>query len=157
SLLSIWLFVLYRARPRFVFYMVSLAAFALALFSKEIAIAFPLLPAGFDFFRRRRSAERWLKSVPALFGFLAVLAGYLQLRWHVFPHALREDVLNLEVVREFSIRQVAYVSYLLPRVSLWLLPLLVAGGVAFALFRWKYKPVEALLGVRGTVLFFGFW
>jgi hypothetical protein len=157
SLLSLWLFVLFRTRRKIVFYLFSLAAFVVALFSKEIAIAFPLLPAGFDLFRRRESAKRWLKEVPALFGFLVVLAAYLQLRRHVFPHALRENVLNLEVVREFSIRQATYVSYLLPRVSLWLFPLLVAGGIAFALFRWKYKPVEGLLAVRGAVVFFGFW
>jgi hypothetical protein len=157
SLSSLWFFCLYRSRRRISVYLLSLAAFLFALFSKEIAITFPLLPIGFDLFRKKRSGERWSALIPGLSGFFGLLAIYLQIRRLAFPHALREDQLNFAAVREFALRQPAYLAFLFPHVSRWILALLIFGAVAFALFRWKRKPFEVRFDGLGAVLFFGPW
>jgi hypothetical protein len=137
SLASLWTYALYRERPHRTLYAVSLAAFVLALFSKEVAIAFPLLPLGYDLFRKGRVR-------PAATGYFAVLGAYLLLRRAVFPHAIREDQLNLGVVREFVRRQAEYAHFLVPVLPLVLVALLCVAAVYVLRRRWEW-------------LFFGPW
>jgi hypothetical protein len=83
-LLSMWCLERYLGaagpRPKGLALAGSLAAFALALFTKEVAMAFP----GVVFLRLALGSERQLRPaarVTALFGL--VLAGYLGVRWLV--------------------------------------------------------------------------
>jgi hypothetical protein len=157
SLASLWLFVHYRRGQRIRVYVLSLAAYLLALFSKEIAITFPLLPLGFDLFERKQIGKRWSALLPALSGYFMLLAIYLAIRRIAFPHALREDALNFAVLREFAGRQAVYASYLFPHVPLLLLVLLISGVTIAALRYWSRKPLDGVFDGRGALLFFGPW
>ncbi|HXA48973.1 MAG TPA: glycosyltransferase family 39 protein [Candidatus Acidoferrum sp.] len=157
SLASLWFFVHYRSGRRIRSYVLSLAAFVLALFSKEIAITFPLLPLGFDLFERKRSGKRWSALLPGLSGYFVLLAIYLGIRRIAFPHALREDALNFSVLKEFALRQQVYATYLFPHLPLLLLVLLISGVTIAALRRWSHKPLEGALDDRGALIFFGPW
>jgi hypothetical protein len=157
SLASLWLFVHYRRGQRIRFYVLSLAAYLLALFSKEIAITFPLLPLGFDLFERKPSGKRWSALLSALSGYFILLAIYLGIRRVAFPHALREDTLSFAVAQEFAGRQAVYASYLFPHVPVLLLVLLISVITIAALRQWNHKPLDGAFDARGALLFFGPW
>jgi len=157
SLTSLWLFVHYRRRRRIRCYVLSLAAFLLALFSKEIAITFFLLPLGFDLFRKKQSSERWSDLLPGLSGYIILLAIYLGIRHAVFPHALREDTLNFALLLGFAQRQATYAAYLFPHVPLLLLVLLISCITFAARRRWNREPPDDNFEGRVALLYFGTW
>jgi hypothetical protein len=137
SLVSLWTYMLYRERGRPGTYAISLAAFVLALFSKEIAITFPLLPLGWDLVRKRRLTL-------ALAGYFALLAGYMLTRRAAFPHAIRQNVLTAAAVKEFAHRQLEYLHFLIPVIPV-AVALLLCVAAGFVLRR------------RCPLLFFGPW
>jgi hypothetical protein len=133
SLASLWAFALYQKRAHAALYATSLAMFILALFSKEIAITFPLLILGW---RRKFTRD--------VAGYFAVLAGYLVLRRTAFAHTLREDQFQFSVLRDFAIRQFEYLHFLVPMLPVALVVVLCVVAL-FALRRWP------------LVWFFGPW
>ena len=137
SLASFLAYVLYRERGGAALYILSLAAFVGALFSKEIAIAFPLLLLGYDLLRYRRLHR-------GVAGYFVLLAAYLVLRRSVFPHAIREDQLEPSLFFDFAYRQAEYLRFLVP-VRPAIATAIVAAAVLFFLRR------------RWEVLFFGGW
>lgn len=137
SLASLLAYVRYRERGGVAIYALALAAFAGALFSKEIAIVFPLLPLGYDWFRKHRVHT-------ALLGYFGLAIAYLLLRRSVFPHALREDQLHLAVVWEFAVRQLEYLHFLIPAIPAKVAAVLVAAVLVMHWRRWE-------------VLFLGIW
>lgn len=157
SLVSLWTFALYRSQLRIRLYVVSLAAFFLALFSKEIAITFPLLPLGYDLFRKKTIGERWRGLIPGLAGFWVLLAIYMLIRRSVFPHAIRENVLTLAVVREFAFRQVTYLKFLFPGPPFAILLLLLCAAAAVVFLLWKHRDQYRQFAWPQAVLFFGPW
>jgi hypothetical protein len=60
-------------------------------------------------------------------------------------------------VREFAYRQLAYLRFLFPHISPWILLPLILGAAAFALVQWKRRPLAGLFEGRSAVLFFGPW
>jgi hypothetical protein len=159
SLTSLWTFMLFRSSRRFGLYAISLGAFFLALFSKEIAIAFPFLLVGFDLFRRRSTREPVRKMLPALAGFLAVLAIYMALRSSQFPHPIRQDTLSFGVLRNFAARQFDYLHFLIPLPGPRILvPLIfLCGLTALVWIRGGRFPLDGLFEWRKAVLFLGPW
>ena len=81
------LYIRYAARSRIdprrkVYYGCSLAAFSLALLSKESAVVLPLLVAGYEYWmgRRRKGKVLAARTLERVLPFCAVVAGYLLLR-----------------------------------------------------------------------------
>jgi hypothetical protein len=137
SLASLLTYVLHRERGGTALYILSLAAFVGALFSKEIAIAFPLLLLGYDLLRSRRVNR-------GIAGYFVLLAAYLLLRRSVFPHAIREDQLAPSLFFDFAYRQAEYLRFLVPLRPAIATAIAAAAVLFFLRHRWE-------------VLFFGAW
>lgn len=159
SLASLWAFMRYRSSRRVGLYAISLAAFFFALFSKEIAIAFPLLLLGFDLFRRKGTRESYRGLIPGYAGFLVVLAIYMVIRGAQFPHAIREDALTVSVLRSFAARQIDYLHFLFPLPGPHIVvPILLLCGLAgLLLIRRVRRALDGLFEWRKAALFFGPW
>lgn len=90
-LLSFYLFILFRAKKNKAYYIVSILAFFLALFTKENAVMLPIALIGYDvtdgfnlnFSKLKLNAE-WLKRIkdrlPAWAPYLLILVSYLLIR-----------------------------------------------------------------------------
>ena len=151
SLASLLAFVQYRVRGRRLLYAWSLAAFVLALFSKEIAMTFPLLPLGYDLFRDKKPAERWRHLWRAHAGFGGLLAAYALLRSTVFAHPIRANALTPAVLREFAVRQITYLKFLAAGPGVENDAIWAAALVVFVIVVWRRAPW------RRTLLFLGPW
>ena len=151
SLASLLAFVRYRAGGRRLLYGCSLAAFALALFSKEIAITFPLLPLGYDLFRDRQPGERWQSLWRAHAGFGCLLAAYALLRTAVFAHPVRANALTPAVLGEFAARQITYLKFLAAGPGVENDAIWAAALAVFVVVVWRRAPW------RRTLLFLGPW
>ncbi len=96
-------FVLYRATGRLQYFVISVAAFAACLMSKETAVTLPILLVAYDLFRifvseesdagkAEHSARKKMTSMAVVMSpYLALLLGYLELRRAAFTSYLHED------------------------------------------------------------------
>ncbi len=67
-----------------IFYLLSLVSFIMALLSKEVAIVFPLIIAGYTFYFLRPKFREKLFFIKNIFPFIAISAAYLFLRLSFF-------------------------------------------------------------------------
>jgi hypothetical protein len=94
----------------------SLLMFVVGLFTKQSVVTLPALIVAFDWLWFR-TPDRRVRSVALLWAYIPffVLAGaYLALRHALFGNAVREDLLSLETIQQFIVRQLTYARMLLP-------------------------------------------
>lgn len=153
-LASFYLFLLFRARGDGRWWALSLAAFALALFSKELTVTLPFVLLAYDLLCRRPRAlyELWA-HVP----FFALLGGYFFIRHLAFESPAREQMLGINALGAFLSRQDYYLGELvpplraLPAAMAWAaIGLVLAGAVAAS---WAYGAGQA----RHIVFFGPIW
>ena len=114
------LFVLDRPGPVGRIRLLSLTAYAAALFSHELAVTFPLMAATFDLFCRASyspldaSRSRWRSYLLRHFPFALMMAGYVALRSVVLEDTLREDRITLGSLLDFISRLRYFFGDLLP-------------------------------------------
>lgn len=146
---SVLFFILWRTRGRWLYYAIALAAFALALGAKEIAVTLPLVLLGYDAlygnFTRRYGAYR---ALLLYFAYWIILAIYLVLRWSILHQTSGFSSVFLGDPRPFI------ESYLL-----WLtMPLLPASASLFlVILPIGWALVLFLYRARRTVWFGLLW
>lgn len=145
-------FIFFRSQSKVIFYIISIALYAMGLFSKEIIIPFPGILIAYDFLIVGYRWRKLHKIVLASFPYVMVLAAYLYLRKSIFG----TTVLSPVPLLEFWQRQSTYFNSLFPPLNiqeswLWILIYLLIGlGAVFL----KYFR-RRLTGVYITLLFFG--
>lgn len=81
-------------------YMLSLALFFMALFTKQTTITMVATLAAFDVLVVRRGEPRW-KTAATYVPYVALTAGYLLLRLRLFGQAVREEHLTADATGQF--------------------------------------------------------
>ena len=114
-------FGLYRSRSCSRYYFASLALFAAALFSKEMALSLPIVLLSYDLLLARdfrlsaRRLGRWLPHA----GYVVILAFYLCMRVVAFGSALRpNETVKAASFGEFIEMQPGFLLKLLPPLNL---------------------------------------
>ncbi|MEO8125452.1 MAG: hypothetical protein ABI822_00095 [Bryobacteraceae bacterium] len=157
SLTSLLAFTLYRSSRKYALYIASLVLFFFAIFSKENAITFPLLPLGFDLFRRKGDQERWRSLWPGIGGFFAVLAVYLLIRKSVLLDPIRADKINGTELTQFLSRQAEYFQFLVPGPPTLVFFIAICAVLGFLWRQLRCQPPVRILSKVRMPLFFGPW
>lgn len=114
---AFFFFILFRSTRLFRYYCLSIVSCALGLFSKEILITLPLMLISYDLFFKTRSEgkipSRLIKSTMTYAPFFVLVLFYLYLRWIAFGTFVREEMLGIDILREFLIQQDYNLRYLL--------------------------------------------
>jgi hypothetical protein len=135
-------------------YVVSLALFFIALFTKQTTITMVATLAAFDLLVVRRGEPLW-KTALTYVPFLALTAGYLLLRLRLFGQAVREEHLTVEGVGQFLTLADRHLTRVVvgdpdgSRLLTWLL-IAIAAGISVAVARARRERLTV-----GLVLFFG--
>ena len=114
------LFMAYRSTQKIRYWLLSLGTFGLALFSKELALTFPLMVIAYDLFYRFRPAKggqlvrAGVRQALTYAPFFVLLAVYLLIRRAAFESPLRGEHVTMTALRAFISRQRFYFGELLP-------------------------------------------
>lgn len=135
-------------------YVLSVALFFVALFTKQTAITMVATLVAFDLLVVRRGEALW-KTAATYVPFIALTAGYLLLRLRLFGQAVREEHLTAQGMGQFLALADRHLTRTVvgdpdgSRLLTWLLIALVA-GICIFVARTRRQALT-----RGLVLFFG--
>jgi hypothetical protein len=141
-----------RESPRL--YLVSLAIFFVALFTKQNTITMVGTLVAYDLIVARRPIRPWLSCVAPYVPFVAMTLAYLWLRYALFGEVAREGTLNARGLRDFLIIVARHIKYVVSgqdhgsTLVVWeaMIALLVVTGASI---RWRAQSRIA------TLLYFG--
>jgi len=117
-LISFYSFILFRAIQKTRYFIFSLFSLLLALFSKEMAICFPLLLLGYDYFVHSKGNHKvGLKHYRVHLVSFGILFAYLLIRLWVFGSFFGswqnpEGLLSLSLLKTFLFNQIHFINLL---------------------------------------------